>query len=421
MKNNEKLLNTIGEVRDDFVPDLKEKAPNRALKITLSAMCGLCATFAVVGVGMKLYSRIHGNIPAQTGASVPVVTESGTAAVTGSSAEQTETTTKQDGTVTDDEKRKSFWEGFIAAYYTPGKNGTEQFSIPKEFFNLPVYASDIGECASSPARSAEIGRNTLPVFRNLGIGKQDPALSSQYLTENQTKDLLLRAAEILNIPVGEIEKTYMDLEETVLAELYINTGDGFLNARRDGTVKRLLTQRLDGQPLTEFAKTHYGTLMGWKNIEAYETTIRNRGNDVVDGKTCFLYEASDDPLQALLNDSLSCIMVVYDEESDMINSVTLFNPLIAADYIGDYERISAEEAVQQFTEFDLHDAGTQDYPDLADRLEGGRVTADMIEKTELLYLYEEQNEFIAPYYRIWVRSGEGEFTPFDYPAVRPAN
>ena len=62
MKNNEKLLNTIGEVRDDFVPDLKEKAPNRALKITLSAMCGLCATFAVVGVGMKLYSRIHGNI-----------------------------------------------------------------------------------------------------------------------------------------------------------------------------------------------------------------------------------------------------------------------------------------------------------------------------------------------------------------------
>lgn len=422
MKNNEKLLNTIGEVRDEFVPDLKEKAPNRALKITLSAMCGLCAAFAVVGVGMKLYSRIRGNIPAQTGTGVPVATASdtGTAAVTDSTAERTETTLKQTETTAAEKQQGSFWEGYTAASCTPEKAGTEQFRLTMELFNLPVYVTDIGECASSPARSAEIGSSTLPVFRNLGVGKEDPAWSSQYLTEQQTKDLLLRAAEILNIPVTEIEGNYLDQEQTFLTEWTMNTGDGFLKASRDGTVKRLLTERLNGQPLTEFAKTHYGSLMGWEKTEAYETEISNRGAEYINGKVCFLYEASDDPVQALLNDSLSGIMVVCDEEADTVISVTLFNPLIAADYIGNYERIPEEEALRQFTEFDLHNAGAQDYPDIADRLEGGKVTADMIVKTEMLYLYNEHDEIIAPYYRFWVRSGDGEFTPFDYPAVRSA-
>lgn len=59
----------------------------------------------------------------------------------------------------------------------------------------------------------------------------------------------------------------------------------------------------------------------------------------------------------------------------------------------------------------------------------------MITRIELVYLYSVHEEFIAPYYRFWVRTDRDNndhitsyegidyyyYTPFDIPAVRTSN
>ena len=419
-KNDEKLLDVIGEVRDDLIPDLAPASQNRGLKITLTAMCGLCAAFALFGVGMKVYSRIHENLPADSGSASSIAT---TVETTGPSQQSS--------------AKKSFWEGMTPAAFVPEKDGTEQLKLSIRGFNQPIFVDDVEKCAAGPAHSTQIGRSTMPAFRNLGVGQPDRALSSQFLSEEQTKELLLRAAELLEIPVTEINADYWNAEQTFLLSWVMQTEDCLLQAERDGTVTMTLSQPLNGQSLEAFAREQYEPLMGWSGADSYVQTLPGAETWYVkrfDGtETCRLYEASDDRVTELLNDSLASVEVVRDIGTDTVTSVTFRNPLIAAEYIGEYELIPEEEARAYFLNFDLHEAGAQDYPDIADKLEGGRVPQERLKKTELVYLYNEHEDFIAPYYRFWVQTDGlhseeyvqytgnqdlSEFTPFDVPAVR---
>ena len=422
LKNNEKLLREIGEVRDDLIPDLKEKGPNRALKITLSAMCGLCAAFAVVGVGMKIYSRIHDNIPTQPGTSVTA-----------------ETTAPRK-----DVSESSIWAGYSAAAHTPEKTGTENISLYLKGFHNAVSASDGDRYYGLGADVS--GRSTLPVFRNYGRTENENGVrSAARLSEAETKALAQRASELLGLPDVSVDSDYYDEAKTVFYRCIMNSDDAQVTVTRDGTVSVLLSEHVpdsaaqSDEALVSYFAEKYAALAGWEHADGYVKTIFS--DDEI--KICRLYEASDDPLQALLNDCYSGIEIsIISGEHESRGSglfagmVKFSNLLMNGDYLGEYEMISAAEAKRSLTETDLRTIGAQDYPPIADELADGKIPSDRIAETELVYLYEDYEEFMAPFYRFWVDVTDlvkddpytqktqadlvngRHYIPFDVPAVR---
>ena len=391
LKNNEQFLNLIGEVRDDLIPDQTAKAPNRALKITLSAMCGLCAAFAIVGVGMKVYSRIHDNIPTQPGSSVTDVTAETTTAPRQSTAEN------------------SLWAGYTAASRTPEKTGTERVNLYLRGFNNAVSVSDGDRYYGLDI--ADPGRSTMPVFRNTGCDAIDGSNTEPLLSEEQTKALVQRASELLGLPDVSVDMSYADDQHTVLRKCIMTSDEAEVSAECDGTVTVQLRETVPKEyaqsddKMVEYLAEKYGPLAGWAHTAGYVKTV------FVDDeiKICRLFEESDDLSQEVLNESLSYIEFAIDTSDHETGStdlriglITFRNALLSGEYLGEYELIPLREAVQKFMETDLHTAGTQDYPPLADYVEGGKVTADRIAKAELVYLYASYEEVMAPYYRIWV-------------------
>ena len=460
LKNSEKLLNVIGEVKDDLIPDQTAKAPNRALKITLSAMCGLCAAFAIVGVGMKVYSRIQSERPGQIGTSIPVATDSGTqTAETTVSASETEQTATQ----TAPAKSSPLWKDLTPASCKPEKNGTESITLPLNGFNNTVgtlkdqyyYSTENGWLVlidtffDSAGDQPQQGRGKLPVFKNTGRGTgMHGESTSILLSEEQTGALVKRASELLNLPDVSVDVRYGDAEETMLKSCSMTSDEAEVTAECNGTVTVLMSETVpdsvlaDDDALIRYFTEKYAPLTGWAQTEGYVRTVVT---DSVNRVVC-LYEHSDDKMQELLNDSLSTIeitLVTSDHETEqpvtVAGSVVFRNALLNAGYIGDYERISIEDAVTKLTEIDLKTIGAQDYPPIADYLAGGRIPRERIAGSELVYIYLPYEDYIAPYYRIWVDSTDlladdeylkktqpdnpdiRYYTPFDVPAVRTAD
>ena len=413
MKNSEKLLDALGGIRDDLIPDADSKRLPAAFRNVLAAICGLCAAFAVIGVGMKIYGRVHSGLPADSGPDTTSVSTT----VTGV------TTTDLTDLPPQFQSVRELWENLPQAAWIPQKNGTAPLHLQMQAFAQPVSAADAGRLASPSALdAAQNAPAVLPVFQNLGCGADDPAKSPQALSEEQTKALLLRAAEMLELTPAEPAGIYFDEAHGLLTGYgyEMQSGGAVLSASRDGTVQLRLRQPLNGKSPETFVREQYGVLMNWSETAG---VLRETGDTAV----CCLYEQSHDPVSALLHENLCCIEAEIDRQTDTVTAVTFRNLLTAASYLGDYAVIPVQEALEQFLAFDLHDAGAQDVPPAADALPGGRVPENLVECTELLYRYDPHEPVIAPFYRIWVRTtgltgdrgSAGEsFTPFDVPAVR---
>lgn len=362
MKNEEKLLYTLGEVDPKYVPsDNKRKHP--AIKwaaIGTAAVTAAAAGFAAISGA--LYPPVKSILPLD-GEGIDIVETSTDTTVTEASGEASATETAVPETET---LPKIPYRGFC------WNSDYEESSLVSIGYNIKDYGYRLID--ANPWRE-EQGITSLPVYENLSYGG-DYEYPDFYLGEETMKEMAEKAAEALGLTIPEFETGNFeyDIYQNYLEEE--GTGaedDGFYEYRQDdwyvkavcdgadyGVKKVSITVCSRGDMLVHFQNyepdsmdPHYLQLPEEysDDEEAMSDYLKERFKKLLDFDnpsddiTFETYNVTDDPVQNILNYSFENVHFVM-RRGELV-TIDMDKKFSVAKLVGEYEIITPEEAKEK--------------------------------------------------------------------------
>lgn len=403
MKNNEILLDAIGEVREELIPELSEKKKDRRVMRAVFVSAGVCA--AVVACAVFL-PRITEN-----GADIPYNDHSQTI-----------------------EREKKSGSEMIDPEISPG--GTMGYE--------GMMAYDISELDNGAPWTEDADITELPVFRNLSYTGDAFDEFSVYLTEEQMRDIAQNTAKAINTNITDITvyrvkdstgSVYPDdimngvysLEAMCSGSVYciFVEGDGTVGIWYNDEGVKLPskysftyenTTEPEAKSTIEYLAKKYSSLLGYD--EPVPFTFADRTYDGAASRSYYVYNGTGDITQDILNYNLSYAAFGPNDDG-FLGVIWIYNYYSSCEYLGDYPIISKDEAQNELLGGHYYSTVPQEL------LNEGKISENDIAKTELIYSHNGE-EYYQPYYKFYVElSGTGsnmaeslkDFGIFYVPAV----
>ncbi len=438
MKDNEKLLDAIGEANENYVPDMMENASEQPIKPVSTArkiaiISGTCAAALFGAIVMN--NVINNNVPTvDSQLSQPVqehssysessVTESGI-----SEPEQSNPDTPNREPLTDEAYSQLVEEHRIYPQISDMKaENTELEPIASDivfggmgFEGYMVH--DISELDTINPWSADKPLESLPVYKNLSI--KENCNMAAYLTQEEMEEMVNDVACCLGIEVTSttVERisdiTYQPPEEVADLPYCVeavcdgekyNTDAVSIRVFGDGQMAvefgykgmalpdeynftdHETTDEQAIEVLEYFAEEFKG-LLQFENPAVYSYADRTINGS--ENRSYYIYDKCEDYKLDLLSYNFTSVQFCPGDNHNLM-IIWLDNPLSAAENIGEYPIIDAQEATQLLLSGSYITTVPTEY------LINGEITADAIAKTELIYRIGEHDEYYQPYYKFYV-------------------
>lgn len=418
MKNEEKLLYTIGEVDEKLVPsDKMKKFPLKWAAIGASAAAAAIAGFVVMRGAA--FSNLPDIISPFSGGGVDIV--------------ETE-----DILFTDD----------ISDSSDIAPNGLPKIPYESFRFNSGFNEESLGNMGYNSATymirdcpwSEEQGITAMPVYKNLSYDG-DYVYPDAYFNEEKMMEMAEEIAEALGVTIKEYDfsNDFIDADSADDENLEYIQEANCLSAICDGesygveAVKIYIHGRgsigigisdlipnsnttymklpeeyaNDEEALSDYLMGHFGDLINMENPSA---SALER-----------MYNVTDDPVQNIVNYSLESFQFnIHDNE---LMSIFIDKKLCVAEKVGDYEIITAEEAqsklLNAYEDFELPDDWSVEFYDDYKK----ELTEEDIEGVTLFYYDMSGQEYFKPYYCFYVKASHWSadwdvYQAFYVPALR---
>lgn len=424
MKNEEKLLYTLGEVDPKYIPSDKMRRHPALRWAAIGTAAVTAAAAGFVAISGALYPPVESILPldgegidiVDTGAAPPATSEE----VTSAEAVIPETETLP----------KIPYSGFC------WNSDYEESSLGNIGYNIRSYGYRYIDV--NPWRE-EQGITLLPVYENLSYGG-DYEYPDFYLGEETMKEMAEKAAGALGLTILEYETGNFgyDIYQNYLEEEDANAEDNgsyeyrqddwYFEAVCDGAdygVKTVsITVCSRGDMLVHFQNyepdspdPHYLQLPEeYKdNEEAMSDYLKERFKKLLDFEdpsdaiTFETYNVTDDPVQNILNYSFENVQFVM--RSGELASINIDKKFSVAKLVGEYEIITPEQAKEKLLtaskNFKVRE-GLEEPEPYGFGLTEPRImpTKENIVGINIVYpdLELEDLEYFKPYYCIYVKS-----------------
>lgn len=400
MKNEEKLLYTIGEVDEKLVPsDKMKKSPLKWAVIGTSAAAAAIAGFVVMRGAAFL------NLPS---------------IISPFDGEGVDIVETEDISITDD----------ISAPSDIAPNGLPKIPYDSFRFNSG-FNEGLGNMGYNSATymirdcpwSEEQGITALPVYKNLSYGGGDYVYPDAYLNEEKMMEMAEEIAEALGVTIREhdFSNDFIGADGADDENLEYTQESNCLAAICDGeiygveAVKIYIYGRgsigIGLSDLVQNSNPNYVQLPEEyiNNDEALSDYLKERFKDLInfenpsDAALFSFYNVTDDPVQNIVNYSLESFR--FDVHPDYrLMGMGIDKKLCVAEKVGDYEIITADEAqsklLSAYKNFKLPD----DWPDEWYDEYKKELTEEDIEGVTLFYKEVPGQEYFKPYYCFYVKS-----------------
>lgn len=419
MKNNEKLLYTIGEVNEKEVPDAPEKKPGTLWMKLSAAGCGVAAA-ALLGVVILGGGR--GEQPPHGGyTSEPItnydpgqstVTTEHEPAITTSGIDWAEVTVYPQFSYQPEEKELV---SFSANINNLGSKGVEGFG---------AYDNELDEMLSRNPWNESMKLETLPVYHSAVSDNwlSKTAFIYMYLSEEQMNAMAENVAYLLGTEIASRDTFYdvylegfnepptpeqAEAAPSMPYQLNAKCADG-TEIQVDGAGQIWIyfeppVQHPNGYSLDEsetkqecmdYLTEKFSGLLQFEAPTAYSLNTNSMT----------VYDSAGSAVQNILNYSLYNARFYGDADGDL-NQIYIDNAFVAAEYMGDYPIITVDEAREMLLEGKFV-ANIDD-----SFFKNGVVSEEDIGGVELLYRYAGRHEEnYQPYYCFYVElEREDEF------------
>lgn len=440
MKDNEKLLDAIGEANENHIPDMIENASDKPIKTIcksrkIAIASGACAAVLVGAIAMN--GVINNDVP---------ITDDSSS----SYAEQSGPDTPNREPLTDKEFIQLLEEHRIHPKISDIiSENTELELIDSNIvfgdMGFEGYmVNDISELDTINPWSADKPLESLPVYKNLSI--KENCLVAVHLTQEQMEEIANNAAYCLGI---EVTSTSVEILSDIsfnppeeVADLPYcvevvcngeNIGASIVEIRvfGDGEMSISFNNSMslpDGYSFTysntteeqaievmEYLADKFKGLLQFENPAVYSYADRNIYGEQIRGY--YVYDQCEDYMQDILSYNFTSTKFCPDDSGELM-IIWVNNPLSAAQNLGEYPIIDAQEATQLLLGGSYISTVPTEY------LINGEITAEAIAKTELIYRVGEHDEYYQPYYKFYIElsdeycpEGMKEYGAFYVPAV----
>lgn len=373
MKRNEKLLLTLSEVSDEYIPSIEPSVKRHPLRRT--AIGGGLLIAAMAALVLLSYITTGSN-------KLPV----------------------------------------ISPYVTFGEMGYEGY-----------MAYDISEITTGNPWNPDIELTSLPVYKNLSyvdpIGREG---FLTYLTEEQLAAMAEETADALGVEIvsttvqtvqrarGSKKGISDELAQSPFLFKAICDGTPLgvqkitISIYGTGRIGIFFSEKLplpdeyenaDEASVIQYIIQRFPNLFDFENPIIYSYSSRNIYGELTTGFS--VYDGSEDYTESIINYSLRSYIISP-------SVIHIGTPLSAAEYLGDYPIISPEEAQELLLD------GKYISTVFEDMLKGGELSAEDVKKVDLIYITGFV-EYYQPYYRFYVEmedlNGMNNYGIFYVPAV----
>ena len=386
MKNNDILLDAIGDISEKLIPELSERKKKHRIMRSVFVTAGVCA--AVIACAVFL----------------PKIIEKGSDISYNHHSQTFEREEKTGSEIIDPE-------------ITPG--GTMGFE--------GIMAYDISEIENGNPWTEETDITELPVFRNLSYTGDAYDEFDVYLTEDQMRDIAQKTAKAINADITEItvylvkDSTGSVYPEDIMNGVYSLeakcSGDVYcIFVEGDGTVgiwyndegvklpsKYSFTYEnttdLEAKSTLDYLAKKYSPLLGYDNPVPF--TFADRTYDGAESRAYYVYNGTGDITQDILNYNLSYADFGPNDDG-WLGVIWINNYYSSCEYIGDYPIISKDEAQKSLLNGHYYSSVPEDH------LNEGKISENDIAKAELIYSHNGE-EFYQPYYKFYVELNVSDF------------
>lgn len=448
MKDNEKLLQIIGEVDEQYVPDPVEQPNTKPVRTfsgrkKIAIASGACAAVLIGAFALKGAMnppKLPPQSPTESSAAEQSSMEDSlpdeTSKPESSHTEPITTDVPPIPPISDEAFAQLLAEHRIyPAIEEMQSSGTELSAIPADIrmdgmgFEGPLVY-DIAQLDTINPWSPDIPLATLPVYKNLAL--RENCLLPLYLSQQQMEQMGTDAAYAMGLA---IKSTTVELPETMTSsvppelahlpycvevvcsgdvyhtkEVSIRVfGNGTMSVEF-GTQNMALPKEYNFSSITsttEQAATALDYLAGafrgllqFENPAPYSYADQNIYGTQC--RSCYIYDKCEDYKQDILSYNFTKVEFCPGERNDLM-IIWLNNPLAAAENVGEYPIIDAREATQLLLEGSYISSVPADY------LVNGVITPEAIGKTELIYRLDRHDVYYQPYYRFYVELSDEHY------------
>ena len=382
MKNSEILLDAVGDISEELIPELSEKKKNHKILRTAFVSVGVCAAVVACAVFLPkiiIKENLH-------------------------------------NTQTFEWEKKTGSENINPKISTGGTMGFEG-----------MMAYDISELENGNPWTENTEITELPVFRNLSYTGDAYDGFVVYLTEEQMKNIAKKTAESINTEITEItvnrvkdstDRIYPNeimngvysLEAKCSSDVYCIFVEG------DGTVgiwyndegiklpdKYSFTYENTTEPQAkttlDYLSKKYNSLLGYDNPVSFTFADRTYGGTAT--RSFYVYNGTGDITQDILNYSLSYAEFAPNDDG-CLGVIWIYNHYSSCEYIGDYPIISKDDAQKLLLDGHYYSSVSNDY------LKEDKISENDIAKVELIYSHNGE-EYCQPYYKFYVELNNADF------------
>ena len=393
MKNNEKLLDAIGEANEIHVPDMRDggsKKQKKHISMTskIAIVSGACAAVLVVAAAV-----INNNTP-QTDEKLLRLWEEH----------------RIYPKISDIKAETSELEPIVSDIIS-GNMGFEGYMV-----------HDISELDTINPWSADKPLDSLPVYKNLSV--KEKCNVPVHLTQEQMEEIANNAAYCLGVkvistsaePVSDIlsnpPEEAADLPYCVeiicdgeifgIKNIKIRVlGDGQMSIDFDSGMRLpdgysftyANTSEEQAIDVMEYLTDEFKALLQFEDPAVYSFADRNIYGEQIRGY--YVYDKHEDYKQDILCYNFTNTEFCCDDNGNLM-VIRIKNPMSAAQNLGEYPIIDANEAEQLLLTGNFITSVPTEY------LKNGAMSPDIISKTELIYRTEPHDKYYQPYYRFYV-------------------
>ncbi|MCI6560530.1 MAG: hypothetical protein PUB66_05755 [Oscillospiraceae bacterium] len=351
MKNNEILLDVIGDTDEKLIPELSaESKRKRIIKWSVfgGSICAVavivCAVMLSSGEKQMSYKSLYGNLPH----------------------------TAQFGTKSGSEKIES-----EIMYGDMGFEGLMAYDISELDVPNPCSPEDVPQA--------------LPVYRNLSY-------ETDYLTSDTVKEIAENTAAALDKTITGNESEYeFKCDDSTSIKVYGNGMIGIFFGKAVAVPPEYKfthgeTSPAEAEKILSYFSEQYAELLQYDEPVCYSFADRSYSGEEI--RSYYVYNKSEDTVSDILNFSFYDARFCPDDSGDLM-CIWLTNSYCSSEYAGDYPVITADEAAELLLSGSYYSSVPADY------LSGGTISAEDIARTDLIYRTGRE-KYYQPYYRFYV-------------------